>query len=82
MVVPNKNLSKTFVEFCLKFIQKVKGTRIAKTIMKKEKKRKESVALLCIYSNQDYGGDFPGGPVAKTLSSQCKGPGFDSLSGN
>ena len=21
--------------------------------------------------------DFPGGPVAKTLSSQCRGPGFD-----
>ena len=21
---------------------------------------------------------FPGGPVAKTLHSQCKGPGFDS----
>ena len=22
--------------------------------------------------------DFPGGPVAKTLRSQCRGPGFDS----
>ena len=22
-------------------------------------------------------GDFPGGPVAKTPSSQCKGPDFD-----
>ena len=26
--------------------------------------------------------DFPGGPVAKTLSSQCKGPGFNPWSGN
>ena len=26
--------------------------------------------------------DFPGGPVAKTPSSQCKGPGFDPWSGN
>ena len=22
-------------------------------------------------------GDFPGGPVAKTLCSKCRGPGFD-----
>ena len=26
--------------------------------------------------------DFPGGPVAKTPCSQCKGPGFDSWSRN
>ena len=26
--------------------------------------------------------DFPGGPVAKTPLSQCRGPGFDPLSGN
>ena len=27
-------------------------------------------------------GDFPGGPVAETPSSQCRGPGFDPWSGN
>ena len=26
--------------------------------------------------------DFPGGPVAKILCSQGKGPGFNSMSGN
>ena len=26
--------------------------------------------------------DFPGGPVVKTLCSQCRGPGFDPWSGN
>ena len=26
--------------------------------------------------------DFPGGPVAKTACSQCRGPGFDSWLGN
>ena len=26
--------------------------------------------------------DFPGGPVAKTLHSQCRGPGFNPWSGN
>ena len=26
--------------------------------------------------------DFPGGPAAKTLHSQCRGPGFDPWSGN
>ena len=26
--------------------------------------------------------DFPGGPVAKTLCSQCWGPGFNPWSGN
>ena len=25
---------------------------------------------------------FPGGPVAKTLCSQCRGPGFNPWSGN
>ena len=27
-------------------------------------------------------GDVPGGPVAKTPCSQCRGPGFDPWSGN
>ena len=27
-------------------------------------------------------GDFPGGPVAKSLCSQCRWPGFDPWSGN
>ena len=27
-------------------------------------------------------GEFPGGPVVKTLHSQCRGPGFDPWSGN
>ena len=26
---------------------------------------------------QGGGGDFPGGPIAKTLSSQCRGPRFN-----
>ena len=26
--------------------------------------------------------DFPGGPVAKTVHFQCRGPGFDPWSGN
>ena len=26
--------------------------------------------------------DLPGGPVSRTLSSQCRGPGFDPWSGN
>ena len=26
--------------------------------------------------------DFSGGPVAETLSAQCRGPGFDPWSGN
>ena len=28
------------------------------------------------------GGDFPAGPVVKTLSSQCRGPRFNPWSGN
>ena len=27
-------------------------------------------------------GDFPDGPMAKTLCSQCRGPGFNPRSGN
>ena len=29
-----------------------------------------------------FWGDFPGGPVDKTQSSQCRGPGFNPWSGN
>ena len=32
--------------------------------------------------NMDESWDFPGGPVAKTLTSQCRGPRFDPWSGN
>ena len=33
--------------------------------------------------NQEQGwGLFPGGPLTKTLCSQCRGPGFDPGSGN
>ena len=31
---------------------------------------------------QKKSGDFPGGPVAKALHSQCRGPGFNPWSGN
>ena len=31
---------------------------------------------------RNYHWDFPGGLVAKSLSSQCGGPGFDPWSGN
>ena len=32
---------------------------------------------LCNHDNKMQTGDFPGGPVAKTLSSQCRGSGFN-----
>ena len=32
--------------------------------------------------NKKHQGDFPGGPVVKTLHSQCRGPGFNPWSGN
>ena len=36
-----------------------------------------------LYSNyKEKMKDFPGGPVAKTFCSQCRGPGFDPWSGN
>ena len=44
------------------------------------KKQRHHLADKGLYS-QSYGG-FPGGPVAKTLRSQCRGPGFNPWSGN
>ena len=38
--------------------------------------------ILQITSKMSIYGDFPGGPVAKTLHSQCRGPRFDPWSGN
>ena len=38
--------------------------------------------ILEIILKTNYLGDFPGDPVAKTLSSQCKGPGFSPWSRN
>ena len=53
---------------------------------KKSKKTLKSSAvlnasdLLMHSSRKTNEGDFHGGPVAKTLHSQCRGPGFDSWS--
>ena len=33
-------------------------------------------------TSKQAGMDFPGGPVVKTQSSQCRGPGFNPWSGN
>ena len=35
-----------------------------------------------VFSSRVMSRDFPGGPVAKTLHSQCRGPRFDPWSGN
>ena len=37
---------------------------------------------LYLWTAMDSGGDFPGGPVAKTRYSQCRGPGFGPWLGN
>ena len=43
----------------------------------------ERVKSIALPSNKDEAeGDFPGGPVGKTLCSQCRGPRFDPGSGN
>ena len=35
------------------------------------------ILVLCEVSQKEKDRDFSGGPVAKTLRSQCRGPGFD-----
>ena len=40
--------------------------------------RETSKALM----KTELGGDFPGGPVAKTLHSHCRGPRFDPWLGD
>ena len=40
------------------------------------------MAQLKILHNNVQTEDFPGGPVAKTPCSQCRGPGFDPWLGN
>ena len=42
----------------------------------------ETKTTLTEMKNSADGWDFPGGPVAKTLHSQCRGPGFNPWSGN
>ena len=39
------------------------------------------IVMLCEVSQKEDS-NFPGGPVAKTLHSQCRGPGFDPWSGD
>ena len=48
------------------------------------KKQKESYSPVCNFKDigDTEGRDFPGGPVAKTLCSQCRGPRFDPWLGN
>ena len=40
------------------------------------------VKVLLQYKRNTCDKDFPGGPVAKTPCSQCRGPGFEPCSGN
>ena len=43
-------------------------------------KREQTRFVLFLSEHSSW--DFPGGPVAKTPRSQCRGPGFDPWSGN
>ena len=43
---------------------------------------RHSLELSILYILKTPVRDFPGGPVAKTPRSQCRGPGFDPWSGN
>ena len=43
-------------------------------------KREQTRFVLFLSEHSSW--DFPGGPVAKTPCSQCRGPGFDPWSGN
>ena len=40
-----------------------------------------SMEYVCSRLNKLVYGDFPRGPVVKTLHSQCRGPGFDPVQG-
>jgi len=58
---------------------------VTKTMPKGKKKMQQAELLseeaLQITEKREMR-DFPGGPVSKTLNSQCRGPGFDSWLGN
>ena len=43
---------------------------------------KSKINNLNFFAGRWGDGDFPGGPVVKTLRSQCRGLGFDPSSGN
>ena len=48
----------------------------------RKRKRLQENCWGTYFKNTDSGDFFPGGPVSKTLHSQCRGPGFDPWSGN
>ena len=48
----------------------------------KETARKVVSRLIRYNTQEAMDRDFPGGPVAETICSQCRGPGFDPWSGN
>ena len=47
----------------------------------KETARKVVSRLIRYNTQEAMDRDFPGGPVAETICSQCRGPGFDPWSG-
>ena len=53
---------------------------IAEQEYQKEEDRDRETENESLKEKHDWG--FPGGPVAKTLLSQCRGPRFDPWSGN
>ena len=55
--------------------RQVTGSLVAQAVLAPRSKRP-------LFPSKPLIWDFPGGPVAKTLRSQCRGPGFDPWSGN
>ena len=68
----NKNTLKEFS----KSLRVKKRTKSWTLKEKTKKKKKEKI------NSKNKERDFPGGPVANTRCSQCRGPGFDPWSGN
>ena len=58
------------------------GVRVGLTEKRFERRMEGGKGTMKKRGKSDAGRDFPGGPVAKTPCSQCRGPRFDPWSGN
>ena len=55
---------------------------ILSEVSQKKKDKYHMISLICEIFKNDTNGEFPGGPVVRTLRFHCGGPGFDPWSKN